>query len=84
MTQETVTLKSREQKKVLKVAQEQNVKIKHFCNRGFCGRCKIKVLEGNVSEPNSREVKKLGETAIKEGYRLACLAEFSGEIKFNK
>lgn len=76
-----VTLKSNKEKNVLKAAKEQNVKIKSFCKRGLCGRCTVKVVKGNLSRPTDKEKKKLGEELIKEGYRLACQAQFFGEIK---
>jgi len=84
MSEHVVTLKSEKSIKMLKGAKKEQVKIKHFCNNGFCGKCTVKVLEGKVSAPTNREIKKLGEDAIKQGYRLSCMAEFSGEVKFER
>lgn len=44
-----------------------------FCGgKGTCGKCKIKLLEGNL-EPTEIELKKLTENEIAQGIRLACL-----------
>lgn len=40
--------------------------------RGTCGKCKIKVVEGNLP-PTEIELKKLSEEEIMQGIRLACL-----------
>jgi ferredoxin len=80
-TNNTATLKSTIEITILKASKEQGVKIKSLCKRGICGLCKVKVLEGNVSEINDKERKKLGEENIKQGYRLACMATFSGNVK---
>jgi len=82
MANKMVTLKSDKTVKMLKSAKEQEVKINHLCKVGFCGKCTVKVLSGEVSAPTKREIKKLGEEAVKEGYRLTCQAEFSGDVTF--
>lgn len=75
-----VEIKSREKKTILKVCKESNIKIKSFCTIGVCGKCTIKVVEGKVSPPNKREIRKLGHDRIKEGYRLACQTSFSNKV----
>ncbi|WP_105615372.1 2Fe-2S iron-sulfur cluster-binding protein [Vallitalea okinawensis] len=76
-----VTLTSNNRETILKIAKEQNIKIKSFCKRGICGRCLVKVIDGNVSRPTEKEIKKIGQSGIKEGYRLACQTQFSGRLK---
>ncbi|WP_461206551.1 2Fe-2S iron-sulfur cluster-binding protein [Clostridium sp. DL1XJH146] len=72
----------KKKKTVLEVAKEANVKIKDSCNgKGKCGKCKVKVLEGELSEITKAEKKLLSEKKIKEGYRLACEAEVIGDVK---
>lgn len=61
---------------LLKAAKEARIKLKDSCGgKGKCGKCKIKVVSGNLTKPTKREVKELGEEKIKEGYRLACQVE---------
>lgn len=69
---------------VLQSAKDQKVKIKHLCKRGICGRCKVKVLKGEVSEPTDREIKKLGESNLRQGYRLACQCKGDGKVLIEK
>lgn len=39
---------------------------------GLCGKCRIKVLSGNVSPPSNEELKLLDNAEREEGIRLAC------------
>ncbi len=39
--------------------------------KGICGKCKIKIVKGNIV-PNSRDRKFLSSDEIKKGYRIAC------------
>lgn len=55
------------------VAKKAKIKIKTPCDgKGTCGKCLVKISKGKVSPPTSKELKKLGEAKILEGYRLAC------------
>ena len=57
----------------LKAAKEANVKIKAPCDgKGKCGKCLIKIVDGDVSEPTKQEKKILGKEKLRKGYRLAC------------
>ncbi len=49
---------------------------------GTCGKCKVRILSGEASEPASREITALGADAMREGWRLACLATASGDVTF--
>jgi len=48
---------------------------------GSCGRCKVHVLEGEVSPPDSVEEAILGLDQLALGYRLACRAVPLGSCK---
>lgn len=50
--------------------------------KGVCGRCKVRLVEGELSPPNEIEIKLLGEKDIDRGYRLACQAKITGPAKF--
>lgn len=48
--------------------------------RGVCGKCLVKVEGGGVSETAEIERKKLSETELGRGYRLACVTTVTGDI----
>ena len=50
---------------------------------GTCGKCRVRA-EGCLSPVSETEAKTLGENALKEGFRLACLtmAEGPAQIYF--
>lgn len=59
---------------VMEVLQENGIYINAACGgNGRCGKCRIKVLEGNI-EITQGDKKSLTEKAIKKGIRLACCA----------
>lgn len=39
-----------------------------------CGCCRVKVLEGSkgMNQPNQREILRLGEKLVSQGWRLSC------------
>lgn len=43
--------------------------------KGLCGKCKVKIVNGAVSEITAQELKILTEKEIELGYRLACLTK---------
>ncbi len=51
--------------------------------RGVCGgcRCRLRLLSGELSEPDAHERARLGGRALAEGWRLSCRAVFSGECE---
>ena len=58
---------------LLDAAQRLGVGLVSLCGgNGSCGRCKVQVLTGLVSEPTSAEEKHLSPEELEEGYRLAC------------
>jgi len=48
--------------------------------RGSCGRCRIKIISGEVSPPGEDEKTRLGERALKSGVRLACRTRALSDI----
>jgi ferredoxin, 2Fe-2S len=80
---EPITIMQNEQKfeitptkgNLLEIALKQGNPIKYKCQKGTCGQCTVKMIQGKgLSEPNEKEWKKL-DGAIKDGYRLACQVE---------
>lgn len=47
--------------------------------KGLCGKCRVKVLEGDVP-PDSRQVRCLPVSLLAEGWRAACAASVRGDI----
>ena len=74
---EDVTIFAADGENILALARKANVAIDAPCSgNGSCGKCRIKLLDGNVGGEPSRHITS-EETA--EGWRLACAAEVSGE-----
>lgn len=48
--------------------------------RGFCGKCRVKIVEGNTSEPTKAELQKLTEEERASGVRLACQVPVEGDM----
>jgi len=48
--------------------------------KGTCGRCVLRA-EGELDTPTDDEVKILGKDRLDEGWRLACQARISGDVK---
>ncbi|SFR17619.1 ASKHA domain-containing protein [Desulfoscipio geothermicus] len=49
--------------------------------KGVCGRCKVRLIEGELFPSNETEKRLLGEEYINQGYRLACQAVIAGPAK---
>lgn len=58
---------------LLSIAALAGVFIDGNCgSKGICGKCKIKVLSGDLEPIGSHELEVLTEKEIEQGYRLAC------------
>lgn len=58
---------------LLACANLLGVGISSICGgRGTCHSCKVKILNGTVSEPTSKELEIFTPQELKEGWRLAC------------
>ncbi|WP_019118324.1 ASKHA domain-containing protein [Anaerococcus obesiensis] len=61
-------------KNILESLLANNIKIDNFCNgKGTCGKCKIKILKGELNPISLSEKSSLTDDEIKNGIRLACL-----------
>ena len=49
--------------------------------KGICGKCKVKVLKGSLSEMSETEKKVLKEQELADGIRLSCLAEVTEDVE---
>jgi uncharacterized 2Fe-2S/4Fe-4S cluster protein (DUF4445 family) len=68
---------------ILDSAQKAGIMLNSICGGdGTCGRCIVRVMNGQVSSPNSTEEAELGEK-VSNGWRLACQVEVLGDIKIH-
>ena len=75
---------SKEGKSVLDSARRLHIGISSVCGgAGTCGKCRIKVLEGHVSEPASGETEFLSSGEINEGWRLAYQVYPEGNVRLH-
>ena len=62
------------------IARAHNVPIETDCNGvGACVRCKVKVLNGQLSKPEGLERDRIGNIFHITGERLACQSQLLGE-----
>ena len=81
---ETVTTIEAEQEKSLHatIAGIKETILESPCGgKGKCGKCKLIVEEGNVSEVTDQEKRLLSEVELDRGVRLACLTYPKGEVR---
>ena len=68
--------------KIFEVTRDYGVGLASLCGgKGTCGKCKVRILSGEVSPLDEREEKALSAEEIAQGYRLACLTKVYGDIK---
>ena len=67
---------------LLKVLLDAGVFVDNPCNgMGKCGKCKIQLLDGKISEMSVTEEALLSKEEINEGIRLACLCEVVAAVE---
>lgn len=60
---------------------ENGVTIDSPCGgKGTCGKCKVQIIAGNISEPSSEERDHLNEQEIADGIRLSCQCFLAGDL----
>ena len=63
-----------EDKNLMDILLSENIFLDNACNgKGICGKCKIKIIDGDLEEISETEKKILKEEEIKNNIRLACL-----------
>ncbi len=69
-------------KNLLQLLLENDIFVDNPCNgNGTCGKCKVRVLEGNLPPLSKGERKLLKEDEINSGIRLSCLVVPEEDIK---
>jgi uncharacterized 2Fe-2S/4Fe-4S cluster protein (DUF4445 family) len=60
---------------LLDAARQAGVRLFSFCGGvGLCDGCKVRVMEGSLSQPTEAEKQGLSSEELDQGYRLACQA----------
>ena len=66
---------------ILDLARKAGVYIDSQCNgKGKCGKCKVRIIEGNVSPVTPEESELIKNQESTAGYRLACMARIAGDV----
>ena len=67
--------------KLIDALNENNISVESTCGgKGKCGKCKVKILEGKVSNITDNEKKLLSEKEINEKIVLACERSILGDM----
>ena len=73
-----------DEKNILEILRSSGILMESPCNgKGLCGKCKIRILEGDASEVTDQEKKILTAEELQSGIRLACLTVPRGEIRID-
>jgi uncharacterized 2Fe-2S/4Fe-4S cluster protein (DUF4445 family) len=69
---------------ILQVAQRGGISLAAVCGgQGTCGRCVVQVMSGTPSAVSENERTRIPEKLVAGGFRLACQARVSGDVKLN-
>lgn len=72
----------RDKENLLKGLLEAGVFVDNPCNgKGLCGKCKLRILSGNVSPMSETEKEFLKPEEIRDGIRLSCMTEILGDVE---
>ena len=59
---------------LLEILLAQNIFIDNPCNgKGVCGKCKVRIVSGEVGEVSSTELRFLKPEEVNSGVRLSCM-----------
>ena len=66
---------------LLEILLAQNIFVDNPCNgKGVCGKCRVRIISGELNEPNETERKLLKEEELASGVRLSCLVKPEGDL----
>lgn len=79
---ENKIVEAKENKTLMDVLLEENIFVDNACNgKGVCGKCKIKLISGDLGELSETEKKLLSQEEINDNIRLSCLVKPKEDIK---
>ena len=68
-----IIIKNNSQSVLKSLREDFDIPVDASCGgRGTCGKCKVRVLRGEIDEPGEEERRHLSDEDIHRGYRLAC------------
>ena len=71
-------------KTLLEVLLEEGIFVDNPCNgKGLCGKCKVRILAGELSEPEDTERKLLKQEEMENGVRLSCLVKPETDLELS-
>ena len=80
--QEPIRVSCKNGANLLQTLLDAGIFVDNACSgKGICGKCKVKVLNGSLSEASETEKKVLKEQELADGIRLSCLAEVTGDVE---
>lgn len=80
--QELIRVSCKNGANLLQTLLDAGIFVDNACSgKGICGKCKVKVLNGSLSEASETEKKVLKEQELADGIRLSCLAEVTGDVE---
>ena len=69
---------------LLHAAQQAGVHLAAVCGgAGVCGKCRVRIITGEVSPPHTQEMDFLTPEELADGYRLACMVNPLSDVKLN-
>jgi uncharacterized 2Fe-2S/4Fe-4S cluster protein (DUF4445 family) len=69
---------------ILECARRSGIELVSLCGgAGTCGKCKVQIVSGEVSEPSQKEREALSAEEISQRYRLACQTYAEGDLVLN-
>ncbi len=76
------SIKCREGANLMETLADAGIFVDNPCNgKGICGKCKVRILSGEVSEMTASEAQLLKQEEIETGIRLSCMTEVSGTVE---
>ena len=78
MRDRLILYKYQKTKKILDVAQEQNIEIPFSCSAGVCTTCAAKIISGKVEQSEGMG---LSPDLQAEGYALLCVSYPLSDLK---
>jgi uncharacterized 2Fe-2S/4Fe-4S cluster protein (DUF4445 family) len=69
---------------ILDAARLAGVELVTICGgEGDCGTCKVRVVEGKISDINLNEENELSAEELRQGFRLACQVEILSDVRID-